>query len=56
MAGRGAMAVVLILDEVRQMLADLLLSPTGPGTMWETPAERWRAGIALNLFNISSKP
>lgn len=47
LTGRGAMAVVLILDEVRQMVTDLLLSPSGPGTMWETPAERWRAGIAL---------
>jgi hypothetical protein len=47
LTGRGSMAVVLILDEVRQMVTDLLLSSSGPGTMWETPAERWRAGIAL---------
>ncbi len=47
LTGQGAMAVVLILDEVRQMVTDLLLSSSGPGTMWETPAERWRAGVAL---------
>jgi hypothetical protein len=47
LTGRGAMAVVLILDEVRQMVTDLLFSSSGPGTMWETPAERWRAGVAL---------
>ncbi len=49
LTGRGAMAVVLILDEVRQMVTDLLLSATGPGTnsMWKTPAERWRGGVAL---------
>ena len=41
------MAVVLILDEVRQMTTDLLLSSSGPGTLWETPAERWRAAVAL---------
>lgn len=41
------MAVVLILDEVRQMITDLLLPSSGPGTIWETPAERWRAGVAL---------
>jgi hypothetical protein len=45
--GRGAMAVVLILDEFRQALSDILLSPSGPGTLWEEPADRWRAGIAL---------
>lgn len=45
--GRGVMAVVLVLDEFRQILCDLLLSPSGPGTLWENPAERWRAGIAL---------
>ena len=45
--GKGAMAVVLILDEVRQMVTDLLLSPSGPGTIWETPADRWRAAVAL---------
>ena len=43
MTGQGA-AVVLILDEVRQMITDLLLSSSGPRTLWETPAERWRAG------------
>lgn len=47
LTGQGVMAVVLILDEVRQMVTDLLLSPSGPGTMWETPAERWRTGVAL---------
>jgi len=47
LTGRGVMTVVLILDEVRQMVTDLLLSSSGLGTMWETPAERWRAGIAL---------
>ena len=47
LTGQGVMAVVLILDEVRQMITDLLLSSSGPGTMWETPAERWRTGIAL---------
>ena len=47
LTGQGAMAVVLILDEVRQMVTDLLLSSSGPGTMWETPAERWRSGVAL---------
>jgi hypothetical protein len=47
LTGQGAMAVVLILDEVRQMVTDLLLSASGPGTMWETPAERWRSGVAL---------
>jgi len=41
------MAVVLILDEVRQMITDLLLSSSGPGSLWETPAERWRAAVAL---------
>jgi len=45
--GRGVMAVVLILDEFRQTLTDLLLSPSGPGTLWENPADRWRTGIAL---------
>ena len=45
--GRGVMAVVLILDEFRQTLSDILLSPSGPGTLWEDPADRWRAGIAL---------
>ena len=45
--GRGAMATVLLLDEVRQIVTDLLLAPTGPGTLWETPADRWRAGISL---------
>ncbi len=47
LTGQGAMAVVLILDEVRQMITDLLLSSSGPGTLWETPAERWRAAVAL---------
>ncbi|WP_322771749.1 hypothetical protein [Synechococcus sp. CBW1107] len=47
LTGKGAMAIVLILDEMRQMVTDLLLSPSGPGTMWETPAERWSAGVAL---------
>lgn len=45
--GRGVMAVVLILDEVRQIVTDLLLSASGPGSLWETPAERWLSGIAL---------
>lgn len=45
--GRGVMAVVLILDEFRQTLTDLLLSPSGPGTLWEKPADRWRTGVAL---------
>ena len=45
--GRGVMVVVLILDEFRQTLTDLLLSPSGPGTLWEKPADRWRTGIAL---------
>ena len=47
LTGQGAMAVVLILDEVRQMITDLLLSLSGPGTLWKTPAERWRAAVAL---------
>lgn len=41
------MVTVLILDEVRQLLTDLLLSPCGQGSIWETPAHRWRAGISL---------
>ncbi|MCT0228916.1 hypothetical protein KQ300_12050 [Synechococcus sp. CS-1331] len=45
--GRGVMAAVLILDEFRQILTDLLLSPSGPKTLWEEPAKRWRSGIAL---------
>ena len=45
--GRGVMTAVLILDEVRQIVTDLLLSASGPGSLWETPADRWRAGIAL---------
>lgn len=47
LTGQGVMTVVLILDEVRQMITDLLLPASGPGTIWETPAERWRAGVAL---------
>ena len=47
LTGQGVMAVVLILDEVRQMITDMLLSSSGPGTLWETPAERWRAAVAL---------
>jgi hypothetical protein len=45
--GRGVIAVVLILDEFRQTLTDLLLSPSGPGTLWELPADRWNTAIAL---------
>lgn len=45
--GRGVMAVVLILDEFRQTLTDLLLSTSGRGTLWEHPADRWRTGVAL---------
>lgn len=45
--GRGTIATVLILDEFRQILTDLLLSPSGPGTLWEKPADRWKTGIAL---------
>jgi hypothetical protein len=45
--GRGVMAVVLVLDEFRQTLTDLLLSPSGPGTLWELPADRWKTAIAL---------
>lgn len=45
--GRGVMATVLILDEFRQTLTDLLLSASGPGTLWEKPADRWNTGIAL---------
>ena len=41
------MSVVLIMDEVRQMITDLLLAASGPGPLWETSAERWRAGVAL---------
>lgn len=45
--GRGVMTAVLILDEFRQILNDLLLSPSGSGTLWEKSADRWCAGIAL---------
>lgn len=45
--GRGVMVTVLMLDEVRQQITDLLLSPCGPGSIWETPAHRWRAGVSL---------
>lgn len=47
LTGRGVMVTVLILDEVRQLITDLLLSPCGPGSIWETPAHRWRAGVSL---------
>jgi hypothetical protein len=41
------MVTLLVLEEVRQMLCDLLLSPCGQGSIWETAADRWRAGVAL---------
>lgn len=47
LTGQGVMVTVLILDEVRQLITDLLLSPCGPGSIWETPAHRWRAGVSL---------
>ncbi|MFM7677002.1 MAG: DEAD/DEAH box helicase family protein [Synechococcus sp.] len=45
--GRGAMVTLLVLEEVRQMLCDLLLSPCCQGSIWESAADRWRAGVAL---------
>jgi hypothetical protein len=45
--GRGALATVLVLDEMRQLVTDLLLSHSGPGTLWESPGDRWRAAISL---------
>lgn len=41
------MVTVLIIDEIRQMITDLLLSQSGPGSLWKTAAERWRAGVSL---------